>query len=338
MLLIGCPLEKARQIADDVCRAVTDYRFVWKDKIFNIDVSIGLVEIGRESGSTDELIGAADSACYVAKQQGTRVHVYSARDEAVARHRGEIHWLQKLQTALKENRFELYCAADRCGERRACTTGPRWRCWCGSRTMTARRSSPTEFLLAAERYRLMSLVDRWVVQTTLAALGRGAIRVAPEYSVAINISGQTLGDTQFLEFVVDCLDRTGVAPTQVCFRGHGEFGDHQHRACAPLHRRAARHGLRSSRSMTSVAAWAASRTSRTSPMDYLKIDGSFIRNLARDSVNQAMVTAMIKLARTLNFKVVAEQVEDEAALDAVRKMGVDYVQGYLIARPAPLLR
>src|SRR6185312_26900 len=107
MLLIGCPLEKARQIADDVCRSVNEYRFVWKDKIFNIGVSVGLVEIGRESGTVDEVMGAADSAGYVAKQQGNHVHVYSLRNEAVARHRGEIHWLQKLQTALKENRFEL---------------------------------------------------------------------------------------------------------------------------------------------------------------------------------------------------------------------------------------
>ena len=109
MLLVGCPLEKARQIADDVCRAVGDYRFVWKDKIFNIGVSVGLVEISRESGTLEELLAAADTACYVAKKQGPgRVAVYSARDEALARHTGEIQWLQRLQAALKENRFQLY--------------------------------------------------------------------------------------------------------------------------------------------------------------------------------------------------------------------------------------
>ena len=107
LLLVGCPLEKARQIADDVVRKVSDYRFVWKDKIFNIGVSVGLVEISRESGAPDEIMSAADSACYVAKKQGNHVHVYSARDESVARHRGEIQWLQRLQSALKENRFEL---------------------------------------------------------------------------------------------------------------------------------------------------------------------------------------------------------------------------------------
>jgi diguanylate cyclase (GGDEF)-like protein len=109
LLLVGCPLEKARQIADDVVRSVNDYRFVWKDKIFNIGVSIGLVEIGRGGGAIEDLMNSADSACYVAKKQGgVHVHVYSAREEANARHSGEIHWLQKLQGALRDNKFELY--------------------------------------------------------------------------------------------------------------------------------------------------------------------------------------------------------------------------------------
>jgi diguanylate cyclase (GGDEF)-like protein/PAS domain S-box-containing protein len=335
MLLIGCPLEKARQIADDVCRAIADYRFVWKDKIFNIDVSIGLVEIGRESGSPEEVLSAADSACYVAKQQGTRVNVYSARDEAVARHRGEIHWLQKLQIALKENRFELY-AQPIVPATAQVLNGPALEVLVRLKDENGQEIAPGEFLRAAERYRLMSLVDRWVVQTTLAAVGRGAVRLTDDHSIAINISGQTLGDTQFLEFVVDCLDRTGVAPTQVCFEVTENSVitniEHARRFIGVLHGMGCQFALDDfGRGMGSFS------NLKNLTMDFLKIDGSFIRNLARDSVNQAMVTAMIKLARTLNFKVIAEQVEDEAALDAARKMGVDYVQGYLIARPQPLL-
>ena len=107
-LLIGCPIEKARQIAADICNAIADYRFVWKDKIFNIGISIGLVEISHVSGTLQDVMSAADSACYMAKQQGRgQVHVYSARDEAVARERGDIQWLRQLQAALHEDSFEL---------------------------------------------------------------------------------------------------------------------------------------------------------------------------------------------------------------------------------------
>jgi diguanylate cyclase (GGDEF)-like protein/PAS domain S-box-containing protein len=336
MLLIGCPLEKARQIADDVCRAVGDYRFVWKDKIFNIGVSIGLVEISRESGTLEELFAAADSACYVAKKQGSgRVAVYSARDEALARHTGEIQWLQKLQSALKDNRFQLYHQpiVPAYGQNGG---GPAMEVFVRLQDEAGHEVPPSEFVRAAERYRLMSLVDRWVVQTTLAALGRGALPIPANRSVAINVSGQTLGDVQFLEFVVECLDSTGVTPSQVCFEITETAVvanlDHARRFVGVLH------GMGCQFALDDFGSGVGSFSNlKNLPMDYLKIDGSFMRNLARDSVNQAMVTAMIKLARTLNFKVIAEQVEDEAGLEAARRMGVDYIQGYAVGRPQLLL-
>ncbi len=194
---------------------------------------------------------------------------------------------------------------------------------------------PAEFLRAAERYRLMGLVDRWVVQTTLAALGRGALPIPANRGVAINISGQTLGDLQFLEFVVECLDSTGVTPSQVCFEITESAVvanlDHARRFVGVLH------GMGCQFALDDFGSGVGSFSNlKNLPMDYLKIDGSFMRNLARDTVNQAMVTAMIKLARTLNFKVIAEQVEDADALEAARRMGVDYVQGYAVGRPQPL--
>jgi len=334
LLLVGCPLDKARQIADDLTRAVGDYRFVWKDKIFNIGVSVGLVEISRESGTLEELLAAADTACYVAKKQGSgRVAVYSARDEALARHTGEIQWLQRLQSALKDNRFHLYhqvivAAHDE-------ETGPAMEVLVRMEDENGNELAPAEFMRAAERYRLMGLVDRWVVQTTLAALGRGAIALQTNRSVAINISGQTLGDLQFLEFVVECFDSTGALPAQVCFEITENAVianlDHARRFVGVLH------GMGCQFALDDFGSGVGSFSNlKNLPLDYLKIDGSFMRNLGRDTVNQAMVTAMIKLARTLNFKVIAEQVEDSAAVDAARRMGVDYLQGYAIGRPQPL--
>ncbi len=336
LLLVGCPLEKARQIADDVVRAVNDYRFVWKDKIFNIGVSIGLVEIGRGGGSIEELMNSADSACYVAKKQGgVHVHVYSAREEANARHSGEIHWLQKLQAALRNNGFELYYQpivhAHANVER-----GPALEVFVRLEAENGQPSEPPgEFIRAAERYRLMPHVDRWVVQTVLSALGRGGMKLPPGRSVAINISGQTLGDADFLEFVVDCFDHTGANPVDICFEVTESAVvanlDHVRRFIAVLHGMGCEFALDDFGSGLSSFS-----TLKTLPMDYLKIDGSFIANLAVDTVNQAMVGAMIELSRSLRFRIVAEQVEDQLSLDTVKQMGIDFVQGFIIARPQPL--
>ncbi|HEX3848221.1 MAG TPA: EAL domain-containing protein [Steroidobacteraceae bacterium] len=336
LLLVGCPLEKARQIADDVVRSVADFRFVWKDKIFDIGVSIGLVEIGAGGGSIEDIMNSADSACYVAKKQGgLHVHVYSAREEASARHSGEIHWLQRLQGALRDNGFELYyqpiVSMRGNGER-----GPAIEVFVRLEGEDGQPgSSPTDFIRAAERYRLMPHIDRWVVQTVLSALGRGGMKLPAARSVAINIAGQTLGDSEFLEFVVDCFDHTGANPGDICFEVTESSVvanlDHAQRFIAVLHGMGCEFALDDFGSGLSSFS-----TLRTLPMDYLKIDGSFIKNLAGDSVNQAMVAAMIDLSRSLNFRVVAEQVEDQVSLDTVTGMGIDFVQGFVVGRPQPL--
>lgn len=336
LLLVGCPLEKARQIADDVVRAVDDYRFVWKDKIFNIGVSIGLVEIGRGGGSIEDLMNSADSACYVAKKQGgVHVHVYSAREEANARHSGEIHWLQKLQGALRDNKFELYYQPI-VHAHSSVSNGPGLEVFVRMETENGQPAAPpAEFIRAAERYRLMPHVDRWVVQAVLSALGRGGMKLPPDRSVAINLSGQTLGDSEFLEFVVDCFDHTGANPSDICFEVTESAVvanlDHARRFIGVLHGMGCEFALDNFGSGLSSFS-----TLKTLPMDYLKIDGSFIANLAVDTVNQAMVGAMIELSRTLNFRVVAEHVEDQQSLDTVREMGIDFAQGFIFGRPQPL--
>ena len=337
LLLVGCPLEKARQIADDVVRSVADYRFVWKDKIFSIGVSIGLVEIGSGAeGAIEDIMNSADSACYMAKKQGgLHVHVYSAREEASARHSGEIHWLQKLQGALRDNKFELYYQPI-VHARPDGVRGPALEVFVRLEGENGQPGvPPAEFIRAAERFRLMPKIDRWVVQTVLSALGRGGMKLPPGRSVAINIAGQTLGDSDFLEFVVDCFDHTGANPADICFELTESSVvanlDHAQRFIAVLHGTGCEFALDDFGSGLSSFS-----TLRTLPMDYLKIDGSFIRNLAADSVNQAMVAAMIDLSRSLNFRVVAEQVEDQVSLDKVIGMGIDFVQGFVVGRPQPL--
>ena len=333
-LLIGCPIDKARQIATDICNAVADYRFVWRDKIFNIGVSIGLVEISHISGTVQDVMSAADSACYVAKQEGRgKVHIYSARDEAVARERGDIRWLRELQTALHDGSFEL-AVQPIIAMSRGVDAGPAVEVLIrlpgrGSESDTA------DFLRPAQRYQLMPQIDRWVVSTTLTAIASGELKIAAHRSCAVNLSGQTIADDGFLGFVVEALDRTGVAPSMICF-------EVTERAILDNVKQAQRfievlHGIGCEFSLDDFGSGMGSFSSlKHLPVDYLKIDGMYTHNVQTDEVNQEMVAAMIKLARTMEFRVVAEQVERQEDFDWLRDIGVDYVQGYFVDRPVNL--
>ncbi|HEX5418489.1 MAG TPA: EAL domain-containing protein, partial [Gammaproteobacteria bacterium] len=194
---------------------------------------------------------------------------------------------------------------------------------------------PAEFLGAAERYQLMSHVDRWVVQASLTAIAGGVLHLPEQRTCSINLSGQTLTDDDFLEYVVETLDHTGVDPGKLCFeiRESAIAGnlDHAQRFIAVLHGIGCRFALDNFGS--GIGSFA---NLKRLALDYLKIDGVYTRNLAEDDVNREMVSAMIKLARTLDFGVVAEQIEDQNSFEAARDLGVDFVQGFVIERPKPL--
>ncbi len=336
-LLIGCPIEKARKIATDICNAVADYRFVWKDKIFNIGISVGLIEVSHTSGTLQDVMSAADSACYMAKQQGRgQVHVYSARDEAVARERGDIQWLRQLQTALHEDSFELAVQPIIAMSGKA-DSGPSVEVLIRLNDGQSRATNSAEFLRPAERYQMMPQIDRWVINASLAAISSGEIKLPAHRSCAINLSGQTLGDEAFLGFVVDSLDRSGVAPSSICFEVTEAAilsnVQHAQRFIEVLH------GIGCEFSLDDFGSGLGSFSSlKHLPIDYLKIDGTYTRNLRSDLVNQEMVMAMIKLARTMQFRIVAEQVEHQEDFDWLRDAGVDFVQGHFVEPPALLGR
>jgi diguanylate cyclase (GGDEF)-like protein/PAS domain S-box-containing protein len=334
-LLVGCPIEKARQIGSDICAAVANYRFVWKDKIFNIGISIGLVEMSHSSGTLQDLMSAADSACYMAKQQGRgQVHVYSARDEAIARERGDIQWLRHLQTALHEDGFELAVQPIIAMSGKA-DSGPAVEVLIRLTDERGQNDGTAEFLRPAERYQMMPQIDRWVINAALTAISSGEIRLSAQRSCAINLSSQTLGDESFLGFVVDALDRSGVAPSAVCFEVTETAilsnVQHAQRFIEVLH------GIGCEFSLDDFGSGLGSFASlKHLPVDYLKIDGTYTRNLQSDLVNQEMISAMIKLARTMQFRIVAEQVEQQEDFDWLRDVGVDFVQGHFIESPSRL--
>lgn len=335
MLLAGCPLDKARQIADEVCEAVANHHFVWQDQVFDVGVSVGLVEVGPESVSAESVLNAADSACYVAKQQGRGGHhVYSARDEVLAREKGEIQWLHRLQHALRDDRFELHYQPIVATEG-GVSHGPAAEFLLRMRDESGNRYTPSQFISAAERYQLMGSVDRWVLQHALTMLSSGAPKLPSDRSCSINLSGQTLIDDSFLEFIVDALDHSGVEPERICFEVTEQAVmanlEHARRFISVLH------GIGCEFAIDNFGSGIGSFAKlKNLSIDYLKIDGTYTRSLESDPINREMIAAMIKLSRQLDFKVIAEQVEDSDSFDTLRRLGVDFIQGFAVERPRPL--
>jgi diguanylate cyclase (GGDEF)-like protein/PAS domain S-box-containing protein len=335
MLLAGCPLDKARQIADEVCSAVNGHRFSWQDQSFDIGVSIGLVEVGPESMSAETVLSAADSACYVAKQEGRGGHhVYSTRDELIAREKGEIKWLQRLQHALTQEGFELHVQPIVSADGQA-SRGPAAEVLLRLTDEAGNAFTPDQFLGPAARYQLMGNIDRWVVNHAATWIASGVPRLPNQRSCSVNLSGESLLDDSFLEFVVDVLDHTGVEPAKICFE-ISEAAimaniEHARRFIAVLH------GVGCQVAMDDFGSGVGSFVKlKTLSVDYVKIDSTYTRELETDEVNQEMITALVRLAKQLDFQVIAEQVEDGNTIDLLRRLGVDFVQGYAIERPHPL--
>ncbi|MGH8193429.1 MAG: EAL domain-containing protein, partial [Woeseiaceae bacterium] len=192
-----------------------------------------------------------------------------------------------------------------------------------------------EFLRPAERYQLMPQIDRWVVNAALSAIGAGEIKLPGKRSCSINISGQTMGDEGFLSFVVEALDHSGVTPSSICFEvTETSVSTNVQQAQRFIE---VLHGIGCEFAMDDFGNGLGAFSSlKHLAVDYLKIDGIYTRNLTSDQINQEMVTAMIKLARTLEFRVIAEQVEQQEDFDWLREHGVDFVQGNFIEPPAML--
>ncbi|MHB1240681.1 MAG: EAL domain-containing protein [Gammaproteobacteria bacterium] len=334
-LLEGCTLANAQKVAEDLRKTIEAFRFPWKGKTFRVGVSIGLVPVDSSSGTLSDVLSAADSACYVAKDQGrNRVHLYQPDDTAVAQRQGEMQWLQRIQLALDENRFRLYYQPI-LGISKQSVVGNH--CELLLRMLGAKGEviPPHAFIPAAERYHLMPAVDRWVVRTAVAALARNTGALKGMSTCAINLSGQSLSDETFLKFVVEELEGAGIDARRISFEITetaviANLSSATH-FIAVLKEMGCRFALDDFGSGLSSFAYL-----KNLSVDCLKLDGSYVKNLVHDATDRAMVKAINHVAHVMGIQTTAEFVESEGILKALRMFKVDYAQGYHIGKPQPL--
>jgi diguanylate cyclase (GGDEF)-like protein/PAS domain S-box-containing protein len=334
VILEDCDLDTAYRVADGLRQAVRDFRFVWQDRSFEVGVSAGLVPIGADSGSMTDVLSAADSACYVAKDLGrNRVHIYQPDDETLARRHGEMQWVQRINDGLGEGRFHLY------GQRILSLTGD-GPAFVEILLRLAEPGKapipPSAFIPAAERYFLMPAIDRWVIAHAFELLA-GPCRSAAHSGrlYAINLSGQSLCDDQFADFVVERLRASGIPPTCICFEITETAAiANLTRAIAFMARlkdMGCRFALDDFGSGLSSFGYL-----KSLPVDYLKIAGNFIQDVGVDPVDYAMVDAINQIGHVMGLYTIAESVETELILTRLRGLGIDYGQGFGLHEPAPL--
>lgn len=335
VILEDCSIEKAEQIADLLRQSVKDFRFMWEKRAFEIGVSIGLVPISRDSGGLTEVLSAADSACYIAKDRGrNRIHIYQPDDRAFTQRRGEMQWVHRLRQGLENNSFDLYCQAivplhDK---------GQPGRFYeILVRVQDEDLVLPAAFIPAAERYHLMPSIDRWVIRTVFPMLKKYRAKGENKNDdlFAINLSGQSLGDEKFLEFVMQQFAQHRVDPHTICFeitetaaianltRARDFISRFKHMGC--------RFALDDFGSGLSSFGYLKSLT-----VDYLKIAGDFVEGMIADPLNRAMVEAINQVGHVMGLITIAESVESPLLLDELREIGVDHAQGHGIDSPKPL--
>ena len=332
VLLQECSAERGSDIAENLRQAIRDFRFIWQDGVVRVGVSIGIVEISSGSDSIASVMSAADVACYSAKDSGrNRIHVYQ-QGSTPERHR-EMQWVQRLMRAVDDNRLELYYQpivpiGANSDQRRHYELLLRMRGEQGQIVL------PAEFIPAAERYNLMPAIDRWVVQHALGALAHYRLDGDPRdaYTVSINLSGNSLNDERFLEFLINELQSHDLSPGAVCF----EITE----TAAIANLANVVHFMRELKArgcMFSLDDFGSGLSSfmylKNLPVDYLKIDGQFIQHVTTDRVDRSMVEAIRQVGHAMGIKTIAERVDSADVLLCLATLGVDYAQGNYIALP-----
>ncbi|MCH9650877.1 MAG: EAL domain-containing protein [Deltaproteobacteria bacterium] len=328
----------ARSLCRSLLEGLKERQFSWGDRSFRCTASIGLVPVTAQMGAADDLLSIAHGACYLARGEGRNcIHEYSPGDTALAERHEEMQWIQRIHKAFKEDRFVL---VSQTFEPSSPEAEPISEIFLRMVREDGELIRPAVFIQAAERYHLISTIDRWVVRTAM-----GLIQLEHEASVqrgdrkrtyTINLSGQSLSEEGFVQDVVGVLESSLVDPKTICFEitETATIANLQHatRFFSELRWQGYRFVLDDFGSGMSSLAYL-----KNLPVDFLKIDGQFVRNIAREPIQRAMVESIHRISRVLGIRTIGECVESKAALEVLREIGIDYAQGFWLSEPEPMV-
>ncbi len=333
ILLRQCTLDEAVELARKVHNAIKEYRFVWNDQRFVISSSIGVVQINSASADVEEVLSSADMACYVAKDKGrSYIQVFDANDRDLTQRRNQMHWASRIRRALDEDSFVLYTQAIV-----GLSQQRRHQEFLVRMLDNGNVVAPGLFMPAAERFNLMPLIDRWVIRHAFAHVQKLLLRGETEERdlFFINLSGSSLSDEAFFDYVRQCLEEFALPQHKICFEITETTAISNLEAASAFIAE-----IRDLGFLFALDDFGVGMSSfaylKAIPVDVLKIDGGFVRNMLNDPMDQAIVEACNNIAHSAGLITVAEFVENKDIENRLREMGVDCGQGYGIEKPRPI--
>ena len=334
ILMAHCSLTQAFKACEKFRNVIRDFQFAWEDRSFSIGVSIGISLINKSSGNAVEILREADAACYAAKEHGrNRVHVFRPDDEELASRQGEMQWVEKIHQGIDKHRFVLYGQlivpiSDN-------VEGLHFETLIRYRDEFGKIIPPVAFLPAAERYNLASTLDKWVITHLFEWMARRGDHLEGLSLCSVNLSGLSLSDESMLDFISDAFVQYSIPTNKICFEitETAAIGNLNYATKFINH-------LRDKGCSFSLDDFGSGLSSfaylKNLPVDYLKIDGLFVKDILDDQVDLAMVRSINEVGHVMGKKTIAEFVENKQIFDLLRELGVDYAQGYGIAKPIPL--
>ncbi len=338
ILLKGAHLQQALFIAKRLQSRLVESKVIRDKQVFNINTSIGIVMLTENSKDLQSVLAAADDACFIAKDEGgKKITVYNDDENLFVKRRGEMQWISKLTKALEEHQFELFYQPIEPIEQKSVESK---KCEVLIRMKDGNNGHipPNDFLPAAERYKLMPAIDRWVINNAFLNHKLLSDRIGKEnnnYMFSVNLSPDFLAEDDSLDFIIFKFKEYKIDPKQICFEITETTAIGNMQAATDFI-----HKLKDIGCLFSLDDFGSGFSSfnylKNLPVDFLKIDGIFVKDMDEDSVNRAMVEAINSLGQVIGLKTIAEFVRNADIIKELRKIGVDYIQGYEIGKPEPI--